>query len=612
VLGTHMQLQRVKPQYVLLGPDLNWWAWSSILLRLQLLYVHGMLENDIEHPRNHRQGEEVREPLKLPQSSGWITAMSIVSWLAITLYSILDFLRFIPWAGASSSIEYLELAATRSKTYEEWLTCQTELNSIQQKDAWFSEDRDPSYDWKALRGHKSDLVRCREACDNRGLAGQLRTHSSRNICRILSAPLYWQSRVRTKNLIESYLFELSVAIRHLARRESIIVAPHLVSSQELKRQLFYDVKQALGRTTLVMQGGATFSLCHLGVVKALHARGLLPQIITGTATGALISALVCTTPTHELGSRLSGESIDLSAFERSQLRTSNNQKSSGMLSNWSDTISRRIKRLLETGHLFDIEILQECAKDNLGDITFADAYAKTGRILNITVALSDVPGMPQLLNYITAPYVFIWSAVVASIATSKMMYGTVSLFCRDENGNPVRFFASDAVSQPHIFGRSVAQEPPLKRIGELFNVNHFIVSQTRPYIIPFIRIQQYGTGFFGRGVSKIITLGLGEALHWLHAADHHGILPAFLSRLLLDEAMPGGSHWSKMTITPNFQFRDIFRVFEIPTAVNIEEWSQRGERSVWPAVCELRVRCGVEFELDVAHDSVRRLPSGPA
>lgn len=41
-------------------------------------------------------------------------------------------------------------------------------------------------------------------------------------------------------------------------------------------------------------------LYHIGVVKALHERDLLPRIISGTAVGALIAALICIHTDDEL------------------------------------------------------------------------------------------------------------------------------------------------------------------------------------------------------------------------------------------------------------------------------------------------------------------------
>lgn len=42
------------------------------------------------------------------------------------------------------------------------------------------------------------------------------------------------------------------------------------------------------------------ALYHIGVVKALNEQGLLPRIISGTAIGAMIAALICIHTDEEL------------------------------------------------------------------------------------------------------------------------------------------------------------------------------------------------------------------------------------------------------------------------------------------------------------------------
>jgi predicted acylesterase/phospholipase RssA len=63
------------------------------------------------------------------------------------------------------------------------------------------------------------------------------------------------------------------------------------------------------------------------------------------------------------------------------------------------------------GALFDAQVLRAALKENIGDVTFQEAYNRTRRILNITVSTSANFEMPRLLNYLTAPNVLIWSAV---------------------------------------------------------------------------------------------------------------------------------------------------------------------------------------------------------
>lgn len=52
-------------------------------------------------------------------------------------------------------------------------------------------------------------------------------------------------------------------------------------------------------------------------------------------------------------------------------------------------------------------------KDNTKNLTFKEAFLKTGITLNISVS-DNYHDKCRLLNYITAPNVFVWSAAVAS------------------------------------------------------------------------------------------------------------------------------------------------------------------------------------------------------
>ena len=132
-----------------------------------------------------------------------------------------------------------------------------------------------------------------------------------------------------------------------------------------------------------------------------------------------------------------------------------------------------------------------------------------------------------------------------------------------------------------------------------------IISQARPYLIPFVQARRYRTGLRGF-VAGIFRRMLDEVFHWFKQINNMGYLPTPLGRLLMDETIPSASEWAKISLTPALSFKDLFRLFDIPTQASLDQWILRGERSVWPAVCELTVRCGIEFELDAAYLSVRR------
>ena len=209
-------------------------------------------------------------------------------------------------------------------------------------------------------------------------------------------------------LIEDYITQVALAIEYVTALPTTSSHESGWTSQA-KLDLLHDTRQAFGRSTLVLQGGAIFGLCHLGVVKALHLRGLLPRIITGTATGALIAALVGIHTEDELLDFLNGDGIDLTAFARHKTNGQSSDEGKALASLDEDsllqTLIRRVRRYFRDGYFLDVNVLEDCVRANVGDLTFEEAYARTKRVLNITVATSGRGGVPNLLNYLTAPNV---------------------------------------------------------------------------------------------------------------------------------------------------------------------------------------------------------------
>lgn len=254
----------------------------------------------------------------------------------------------------------------------------------------------------------------REDEDILTLVNLLRSGLVRNLGNITSPKLFVHAYAGTKLLIDDYITQVALSIQHVT---SLQTAPAHESgfTSQAKLELLHDTRQAFGRTTLLLQGGSMFGLCHLGTVKALHLQGLLPRIITGTATGALIAALVGVYAEDELLMFLDGEGIDLSAFEHRRMdRVSESSENS-----WLGKIFRLVGRFVHKGYFLDADVLEECVRANVGDLTFEEAYARSKRILNITVATSSKSGTPNLLNYLTAPNVVCIISTTEATANSS-------------------------------------------------------------------------------------------------------------------------------------------------------------------------------------------------
>lgn len=207
--------------------------------------------------------------------------------------------------------------------------------------------------------------------------------------------LYKHSHVGTKDLIERYItsaLETLVALLDISARAGCDVP----ETKHILEQVI-STRQAFGRSALLLSGGATFGMNHIGVLKTLWEAKLLPRIISGASAGSIVCAVVCTRTDEEIPDLLASFCHgDLAVFEEE-----GNE----------DGLLRKVARFLKIGSLFDISHLTRVMKDMLGDMTFQEAYNRTRRILNICVSSASLYELPRLLNYVTAPNVLIWSAV---------------------------------------------------------------------------------------------------------------------------------------------------------------------------------------------------------
>jgi TAG lipase/lysophosphatidylethanolamine acyltransferase len=426
----------------------------------------------------------------------------------------------------------------------------------------------------------------------------LRAGFTRNIGGILNPKLYAKANAGTKLQIETYVECVSAAVKYYVEYP---ITDSVPLTQQDKLGLLINRRMAYGRTVLVLQGGSIFGLCHLGVVKAMYQRTLLPRIIAGTGTGALMAAWVCVHTDEQLLRILSGDRIDLSAFVASSQRAAAETQGAGVWL-WLRTLYRRALRFLRVGLVLDPQVLEEAVRANVGDMTFKEAYNLTDRILNITVSPSG-PGSITLLNHLTAPHVLIWSAALVSNANDRSRTPH-RLMCKDSTGQVVRYENFTSSNAPYRSNPITPQESPLSRLGELFNVNHFVISQARPYIAPFLyptlRIFKTSfSAFFTRWILQECQLRLRQL-------DILGVLNPGIKRLLMDEIVPGPS----LTLVPEIRLSDWARLLRNPTKAEIDHWIERGERSVWPNVVQLWVRLGVEIEMEIGYQRIRRHPEG--
>lgn len=371
--------------------------------------------------------------------------------------------RLLDWYRRKAPAELWLDVLRHAGSFEEWEEAALHLDNLLGLDLWRYNQVSRYYDYRLINERLDSLAIAREEQDIQGLVNLLRSGLVRNLGNITATKLYNKSFAGTKFLIEEYITQVAEAIEYISGLPAVpssgvgfpshpmtaitngagtsstmlsaqapvvhfndnnssttpgssnsngsggaatIQKVPTTMSNQMKLDFVHDTRQAFGRSTLVLQGGAIFGLCHLGVVKALFLRGLLPRIITGTATGALIAALVAIHKEEELSDVLKGDGIDLSAFSvhAKEKAREYGSASQSFSTRWG-TLLRRVNRFCREGYFLDVTVLEECVRANVGDLTFEEAYVRSKRILNITVATAGQGGVPTLLNYLTAPNV---------------------------------------------------------------------------------------------------------------------------------------------------------------------------------------------------------------
>ena len=377
---------------------------------------------------------------------------------------------------------------------------------------------------------------------------------SRNVGGIGHPALFQHSLVGSKRLIEAYVNEMNQCLNAIAAADT----PELPLSTRI--EFFAGLRKVFGRSALLLSGGATLGMYHLGVIKCLYENKMLPRIFSGSSAGSIVAAIVCTRTDEELPRMFDPANINMEAIER----------------RGDGTLKRRINRLRKTGYFFDISVLQECIRANSGDVTFLEAYHRTRRVLNITVSSSTNYELPRLLNYLTAPDVLIWSAVSASSAIPGL-YAPVPLMAKTRTG---AFEPWNPAGTQWVDG-SVEGDLPMARLAEQFNVNHFIVSQVNPHVIPFLQTKPVAAG--RRTVwQRLGYLFSSEVQHRLDQLFELGIFPRFVSRFVfMTRSLISQTYTGDITIVPSIGYSEYLKLMTNPVAPEVRVNIRKAEHATW-------------------------------
>jgi predicted acylesterase/phospholipase RssA len=511
---------------------------------------------------------------------GIVTAVKRVARLVTPAAST----RTVSESGGSE-LDSLRSELWNARSFEEWHDVATRIDELTRASEWrksvdlddVAGDTEALFNARLIATRLARLTALRAQTqrtnDPTELVTELRTGLLRHLAGIGSDALYNVALSGTKHLIVEYVDAVCEQLRFVSSGR---FGAHL--DAKAKYAFLHETRQAFGRTALMLSGGASLGLYHVGVILTLRKLHLLPKVVCGSSVGAMIGAMLCCKPDAELDNLLQPGAINFDVFEDLH----------------GPRIRPRIMRLLERGYLMDIGKLRTFLRTNLGDVTFAEAFVMTGRVFNVSV-LSTQNEPAFLLNYLTAPSVLVWSAACASCALPGLFEPVELMAKRDgkiEPYHPSTMQWSDG---------SMEHDLPMERVAELFNVNHFVVSQVNPHVVPFVsdNVQRGHT----RASSSWWTRTRDAAKFLMWSEVRHRVTQfahLFPGRGRAVSKFVTQPYFGDINIVPHVSIADFEQLLKNPSFERLLYCVRQGERAVFPRIAQIRDNLAIERVLDEA------------
>ncbi|XP_062206949.1 triacylglycerol lipase SDP1-like [Phragmites australis] len=455
-------------------------------------------------------------------------------------------------------------------TYEEWAHAARML----EREATPRRATDADlYDEELVRNKLRELRHRRQEGSLRDIVFCMRADLLRNLGNMCNPELH-KGRLQVPRLIKEYIEEVSTQLKMVCDSDSDELP------LEEKLAFMHETRHAFGRTALLLSGGASLGSFHVGVVKTFVEHKLLPRIISGSSVGSIMCSIVATRSWPELESFFE-EWHSLKFFDQ------------------MGGIFPVVKRILTHGAVHDIRHLQVLLRNLTSNLTFQEAYDMTGRILVVTVCSPRKHEPPRCLNYLTSPHVLIWSAVTASCAFPGL-FEAQELMAKDRFGETIPFHAPFLLGMEERTGAttrrwrdgSLESDLPMKQLKELFNVNHFIVSQANPHIAPFLRLKEIVRAYGGSFAAKLAELAEMEVKHRCNQVLELGFPLGGLAKLFAQD-------WEgDVTVVMPATLAQYSKMIQNPSYAELQKAANQGRRCTWEKLSAIRANCATELALD--------------
>ncbi|AJT80336.1 Tgl5p [Saccharomyces cerevisiae YJM681] len=474
-------------------------------------------------------------------------------------------------------------------SYDQWNDIASRLDDLTGLSEWKTIDESSLYNYKLLQDLTIRMRHLRTTHDYHRLLYLIRTKWVRNLGNMNNVNLYRHSHTGTKQIIHDYLEESQAVLTALIHQSNM--------NDHYLLGILQQTRRNIGRTALVLSGGSTFGLFHIGVLAALFESDLMPKVISGSSAGAIVASIFCVHTTQEIPSLLTSVlNMEFNIFNDDNSKSPN------------ENLLIKISRFCQNGTWFNNQPLINTMLSFLGNLTFREAYNKTGKILNITVSPASIYEQPKLLNNLTAPNVLIWSAVCASCSLPGVFPST-PLFEKDPHTGKIKEWGATNLhlSNMKFMDGSVDNDMPISRLSEMFNVDHIIACQVNIHVFPLLKfsntcvggeIEKEITARFRNQVTKIFKFFSDETIHFLDILkelEFHPYLMTKLKHLFLQQ------YSGNVTILPDLSMVGQFHeVLKNPSQLFLLHQTTLGARATWPKISMIQNNCGQEFALDKA------------
>lgn len=466
-----------------------------------------------------------------------------------------------------SATERLQAQMDAATSYEEWTEAAIAHDKQSGVVKWKTSDESKHFDYASIRKRLRKLKRLRAKGDCAGILFALNEGVHGNIDGMGHPRLYGKSKFGTKKLIVDYVDEVVAALDVLASEcaESIPFDERL--------DFFRRALHCNGRSALMMGGAGSLLYFHVGVLKTLWQHGLLPGILSGSSGGAVVGSVVSTNFDKDLKKVFEPENL----VHEIELE-------SGLLGRLSGLMRKVIKA----------EEVYEVIERLVPDLTFLEAFERTGQHLNISIAAAEKHQTSRLLNAITTPNVYVREAVMASTAVPGF-FPPVTLAAKNDRGK----------RQPYLPSRkwvdgSVSDDLPAKRLARVYGVNHFVVSQVNPHVFPFL------TNTEGERKSALLTMRLATesmARECINAGASLLEKPlswnptvSRLTNVVL--GVINQDYVGDVNILPDKRFFNPLKLLAHLSVDEIVELIEMGEKATWPKIEQIRIQTKVSRKLD--------------